>query len=102
MPVHEVKINPVGSRVGKILVGFILQFLCELFREGVNGLLCFGEVGLAGIEPLSESSQVTLITSVLKPRPSRWAGHLGQFSTATQKVISVPSSKARKLNLGIS
>jgi hypothetical protein len=87
--VHEVKINLVRSRVGKILVGLILQFLCELFREGLNGLLYLGEVGLTGIESLSESSQVILIRSMRKSRPSRWAAHSGQFSTAAQKVILV-------------
>jgi hypothetical protein len=87
--VHEVEINPVRSRVGKILVGFILQFLYELFGDGLNGLLCLGKVGLTGIESLSESFQVILITAMLKSRPSRWVAHLGQFSTAAQKLISV-------------
>jgi hypothetical protein len=71
------------------VVGFILQFLCELFREGLNGLLCIGEVGLTDIESLSESSQVILITAMLKSRPGRRAAHLGQFSTAAQKAISI-------------
>jgi hypothetical protein len=87
--VHEVKINPVRSWVGKILVGFIMQFLCELFQKGLNGLFCLGEVGLTGIKSLSESSQVILITAMLKSRPSRWAAHLGPFSTVVQNVISV-------------
>jgi hypothetical protein len=54
--------------VDKILVVFILQFLCELFGDGLNGLLCLGEVSLTGIEWLSESSHVILITSMLKSR----------------------------------
>jgi hypothetical protein len=62
-----------------------VKFLYDLFREDLNGLLCLGEVDLTGIELLSESSQVILITSMLKSRPGRWVAHLRQFSTAAQK-----------------
>jgi hypothetical protein len=44
---------------------------------------------LTSIESLLESSQVILIASMLKSRPSRWTAHLGQLSTAAQKAISV-------------